>query len=135
MILVDTCVLSLAFRRRDAVRDEGPAVRELRRLIEEDEPVAIPGIVLQELLSGLRDEEQFRKLLRALKGFPCQLASRNHHIAAARLLNRCRAAGVTASAIDCLIAAVCIETGAALLTTDRDFGHIASLSPLRLAPI
>jgi len=135
MILVDTCVWSLAFRRRDASRAEAPAARELRRLIEEDEPVSIPGIVLQELLSGLRDEAQLRKLLGALEGFPCRLASPSHHIAAARLLNRCRSEGVTVSAIDCLIAALCIQTGAALLTTDRDFERIADLSPLRLVPV
>ncbi len=132
MILVDTCVWSLAFRRKNRTGDEAPAVAELRRLIESNEPVAIPGIVLQELLSGLREEAQLQRLHRALAGFPCQLASRDHHVAAARLWNRCRAAGVTAAAIDCLIAALCIETGASLLTTDRDFERIADVSPLTL---
>lgn len=38
-------------------------------LIENDDFLALPGIVLQELLSGLREEAQFKRLQRLLKPF------------------------------------------------------------------
>ena len=132
MILVDPCVWSLAFRRPRARVHTSPAVRRLRRLVDEDVPVGIPGIVLQELLSGVRDESEVERLLAALEGFPCRLATRAIHVRAARLWNRCRRGGVAAGSIDCLIAATCEEAGAALLTTDRDFEQIAEHSSLRL---
>ncbi len=66
MILVDPCVWSLAFRRPRARVHTSPAVRRLRRLVDEDVPVGIPGIVLQELLSGVRDESEVDPLLPAL---------------------------------------------------------------------
>ncbi len=41
----------------------------LRRLIAADESIGLPGIVLQELLSGVREELQFEKLSRPWRVF------------------------------------------------------------------
>jgi predicted nucleic acid-binding protein len=62
MILIDTSVLSLAYRRRIKTSPEPPLVQTFRRLVEEDQPIAIPGIVLQELLSGVRTPSEFERL-------------------------------------------------------------------------
>ncbi len=135
MILIDTSVLSLAFRRRRREADaEAPAVTLLRRLVEEDEEVAVPGIVLQELLSGVRGEVDFVRLERCLEGFPVLAASEAHHRQAARIANACRAGGVAASTVDCLIAAQTVDSGAALFTVDGDFRDIARRVPLKLLP-
>jgi predicted nucleic acid-binding protein len=56
VILVDTSVWSLAFRRRRSDSDEPTEARVLRELIEADEKIALAGIVLQEVLSGLGEK-------------------------------------------------------------------------------
>ncbi len=53
MIFVDTSVWSLAFRRKQDQADI-PVINQLKALIEKDELLAVPGIVLPELLTGLK---------------------------------------------------------------------------------
>jgi predicted nucleic acid-binding protein len=132
LILVDTSVLSLAFRRREKANPELSVVRLLRKLIEENIPIAVPGIVLQELLSGVRTEAEFRRLHDLMEGFPLILATRDHHLRAARIANQCRSAGVAVSAVDCMIAAMAIIANSQLLSTDEDFARMASHCPLQL---
>jgi predicted nucleic acid-binding protein len=61
MVFVDTSVWSLAFRRSKSsvVIKKVPL---LNRLISEDVPIIVAGIVMQELLSGLRETAQFKRL-------------------------------------------------------------------------
>lgn len=132
MIVLDTSVLSLAFRRRSTTAPESPAAKELRRLIEQDVPLFVPGIVAQELLSGVRAEAQFRKLRELLSGFPLLLAEERHHLRGARISNECRRAGRSFSTIDCLIAAHALELPGPLLTADVDFRGMAPLCGLKL---
>jgi len=132
VILVDTSVLSLAFRRRVKPSPEPPVVRAFRRLVEQDQPVAIPGIVFQELLSGVRTTDEFERLRNLLEGFPLILATCEHHVAAAKISNACRQAGVAASTMDCLIAGMAVSTKSKLLTGDEDFVHMAQHCNLRL---
>ena len=93
---------------------------------------AVPGIVFQEILTGIRNTPQFRQLKRALDDFRLLLAGREHHLAAAEISNACRAHGVAAGLADCLIAAMTIAARAHLLTMDRDFDLIAEHCALRL---
>jgi predicted nucleic acid-binding protein len=53
-------------------------------------------------------------------------------IEAARIANACRRKNITASAVDCLIAASAIEHDTQLLTTDQDFTAMARHSDLKL---
>lgn len=132
MILVDTSVLSLAFRRRVKVSPEPPMVQILHRLIERDQLVAVPGIVLQELLSGVRTYAEFERLQDLMEGFPLIPAMREHHVGAAMVANICRQAGITVSTVGCLIAAMTIETKSQLLTSDEDLKRMASCCALQL---
>ncbi len=132
MILVDTSILSLAFRRREKANSEPSHVRILRRLVAENAPLAVPGIVLQELLSGVRTEDEFHRLQGLMEGFPLVLASREHHLEAAQIANQCRSAGVSVSTVDCLIAAMAIKTNSQLLSTDKDFARMAFHCSLQL---
>ncbi len=132
MILVDTCVWSKVLRRPREGEESSAEAQVLRRLIEADEEIGLPGIVLQEILSGLRDQAQFERLLIYLDSFPLILASRRTHIEAARIANACRRKGITTSTVDCLIAASAIEHDARLLTTDQDFTAMARHIDLKL---
>jgi predicted nucleic acid-binding protein len=131
MIVVDTSVLSLVFRRPSNAADS--AVRQAyRKLISEGAPVGVPGIVVQELLSGVRSAKQFDELVYVLLGFEVLLAGVNHHIEAAQLVNRCRKRGIACSTPDALIAALTIAENAELFTTDDDFQRLARHESLRL---
>lgn len=129
-LLVDTSVWSLLLRRD---RDTGaPHVAALRAALESGERVATTGIILQELLQGAvrqrsRDAivEHFRPLLYLEPG-------REDHVAAAELGNRMRAAGIQVGTVDALIAQLAIGHELVLLSTDRDFEHIAAHAPLSL---
>jgi predicted nucleic acid-binding protein len=132
MIVLDTSVLSQAFRRRLPTELAPREAAEMQRLIEEDVPMCVPGIVLQELLSGVRGPAQFHKLQVAMQGFPILLATEFHHVRAAKILNACRSRGITCSTVDALIAAMCVEIGGVLFTADVDFRRIAPCCGLRL---
>jgi len=132
LIVVDTSVLSLAFRRKARPTPESAKVRTLRHLVAENVPMAIPGIAVQELLSGVRTTDEFQRLLQILDGFPVLLATHSHHVAAAQIANACIQAGVAVSTVDCLIAAMTVETHARLLTSDRNFVRMAPHCSLKL---
>lgn len=92
----------------------------------------VPGIVLQELLSGARSPAERRRLEEVLEGFEVRTASVEDHRLAATIRDDCRQRGVAAAAIDCLITAQVIRADARLFTLDRDFDRIAAVSTLHL---
>lgn len=133
MILFDTSVLSRVLRRRHP----GPAERRLRAVFDElmasDDPLGLPGIVLQEVLSGVRSERQFAELSgRVLAAFSILPEGVSEHVEAARVRNVCLAKGLNVSGVDCLIAACAITGGHQLFTVDEDFEAIAKHTPLKL---
>ena len=87
------------------------------------------GPVRQELLSGIRDPAQFRKLRDHLRAFPdLPLATADFEYAA-ELFNLCRAKGVQGSNTDFLIGAIAVNHQLAILTTDKDFHHLPNTCP------
>jgi len=71
MVLVDTPTWSLALRRRPENRSpqDQHLTKALAELIREGR-VQMIGPIRQELLSGFREETQFRKLRDYLRAFP-----------------------------------------------------------------
>jgi predicted nucleic acid-binding protein len=132
VIIVDTSVWSLAFRRRELRAPLPSVVTFLHQLIENDDPIGVPGMVLQELLAGVRDDAQARRLEGLMAGFALLLADRDQHMLAARIATACRKAGVAAATVDCLIAAQSITTHSVLLTVDEGFGRMSRHCELRL---
>lgn len=134
-VLVDTPVWSLALRRKPEHLNprERQLVEALAELVREGR-VQLLGPVRQELLSGIREEAQFRKLRDYLRAFPEQPLEAADYEEAAHMNNRCRARGVAGSAIDFLICAAAHRRGWSILTTDHDFQNYASVLPLRLLP-
>lgn len=135
MILVDTPVWSLALRRKAA--DLAPAERHLTRLLHQmiDEGrVELLGSVRQELLSGLREEAQFRRLRDFLRDFPDTAVATVDYEEAARAANQCRRAGISTSPADMLVCAIALRHDWEIFTTDRDFTHYGSVLKIRLFP-
>jgi len=130
VIVLDTSVLSVVLRRDPPA----PLTERFARLVEQDAPLSVPGVVLQEVLSGVRSELQFTRLQKALQAFPILLADKADHVQAAQISNACRRRGIATSNADCLIAALTIRCRGELWTLDTDFQRIVRLSALRLYP-
>ena len=128
--IVDTSVWSQALRREH--RKETEEVYKLNTLLNEGERVYLLGVILQEILQGVKHSEQFKKIKEALSFFPIIEATCEDHIHAAELYNHCRSKGIQASTIDFLISAIAIRNECHLLTADRDFQHIAKHTKLKL---
>ena len=117
-VIVDTSVWSLALRR-DKQSAFGP-VEELRHIIR-DHRVQMIGPIRQEILSGIRNESQFKKLQKHLESFPDFPILTEDYVTAAKFFNRCRSKGIQGSNTDFLICAVAARNRFSIYTTDKDF--------------
>lgn len=125
-VLVDTSIWSLALRRTetDLSRKEAHAVDLLKELIRDGCAVVI-GPIRQEILSGIPDEAQFRKLKAKLRAFEDLGITSDDYELAAEFYNACRKRGVQGSHIDFLICAVAARNQLPVFTLDEDFERYA----------
>jgi predicted nucleic acid-binding protein len=129
-ILLDTSIWSLALRRKSGVVSAESVM--LRTLIEQGEDIHLLGIILQEVLQGIKNPKDFHLLKDYLDAFPLIELTRDDYIKAAELKNRLIKKGKQISTIDALIASASISYSCYLFTTDRDFENIAQHSSLKL---
>lgn len=128
-IIIDTSVWSLALRRqRTSPRAE---TRELAELVREGR-AAMLGPVRQELLSGVRADQQFQTLRDHLRAFPDVPLEAEDYEDAASFFDKCRAKGIQGSNTDYLICAVAARRGFGILTADTDFSRFARVLPIEL---
>jgi predicted nucleic acid-binding protein len=115
-------------------RTESPEDRSLDQAIREGAEIATPAPVLMELLAGCRDEDAAEKIQRLMARFDIvEVEGLADFEDAARIQRRCRSEGRTVrSILDCLIAAMALREGRALLARDRDYEVIAELTGLTL---
>lgn len=110
----------------------------LRAALREAQPIWVPLVVLQEILQGARDPQDYLRLRSRLESLPSfePESAQDLHEQAALLYARCRWRGLTPrSPIDCIVAACAIQADLPLLAMDRDFTAIASIEPrLKLVP-
>ncbi len=133
MVLVDTPVWSLSLRRKalDLSPQEARLTQTLQELVKRSQ-VQLLGPIRQEVLSGIREASQFRRIRDHLRDFSnVQLDSRDYEEAAS-MSNLCRRAGVAGSAVDMLMCSVSLRRDLRIFTTDRDFIHYKRVIPLRL---
>lgn len=132
-LLVDTPVWSLALRRKAA--DLSPGEERITQALAEairDGRAQLMGVVRQELLSGIREEERFKKLRDYLRAFDEPALEMGDYEEAAEMHNRCRARGIAGSTIDFLICAVASRRKWQVFTTDQDFQRYGRVLGLRL---
>jgi predicted nucleic acid-binding protein len=126
LILVDTSVWIDFFRP-----SPGRAGGELRRMIEEVEPFALTGVVVTEILQGLKRDvhriERFLSMWEMLE--PRGFSTYREASAISRLA---RSKGISLKTIDTMIASIALEHDASLFSMDKDFSRIARVTPLRL---
>jgi predicted nucleic acid-binding protein len=130
MIMIDTTVWVDYFR---GVRSSEHLA--LERLIREGRMICVTDIIQTEILQGIRSDEEHANTRHFLKRLPCLTArAPATFLHAADLYRRCRKRGVTIrSTVDCLIAAVCLETRTPLLHHDADFDHLTTHCGLKRA--
>lgn len=128
-VIVDTSVWSLALRRNNPVKDLMTA--KFARVISAGR-VVLPGIVRQEILSGIRDQSAYVQLQNKLRAFPDFTLSVEDYETAAEFFNTCRRHGIQGANTDFLICAIAHRHDCLILTTDKDFDLFAQYIPVPL---
>ena len=110
-----------------------PHTRRLDMALQEEEDLAVLPIIITEVLQGFRTDSGFRRARRLLVALPLIQPTLDCHVRAARLFRNLRQKGITVrGAVDCVIAQVCLDVDAELLSPDGDFEHIARHTALRV---
>ncbi|MGB5835305.1 MAG: PIN domain-containing protein [Thiohalocapsa sp.] len=125
MYLVDTSVWINFFK---AIPN--PAVERLKTLLRTGVDIGICTTILQEILQGTADPQQFAKYRRYFETQPIYLPPDpvKAAIAAAQMYHSCCRQGITVrSSNDCLIAHVAMDNGLILLHDDEDFRRIRNV--------
>lgn len=129
MILVDTSVWIDFFANRPK-----PHVDTLRQRILNNDELAICGIVLTEVLQGIREDKEHQRVKEYMSYLTLLPLNNETFLHAAQIYRTLRKQGITIRKTnDCLIAAVALENNCALLHNDSDFRLIAKAYPQLLA--
>lgn len=131
MVLVDTPIWSVAFRRKALLPSDETLREQLAQLARRGEAQLL-GVVRQELLSGVREHAQFVRLRQLLRDFPDVTLHVDDYESAAEMSNRLRSAGVTGSPVDVLLCSVALARKWTIFSTDHDFLRYAAVLPIQL---
>ena len=131
-ILVDTSVWIDALNGRAT-----KGAKLLAELIERDAPIVTCPIIIQEILQGFRNDEDFKKVKEILSGFELLVIDPiDAAYGAAMLYRDMRKKGISIrKSNDCLIAFFAIYNQAQLLHNDADFNRIAKHSSLKIVVV
>jgi predicted nucleic acid-binding protein len=128
MVLVDTTVWIDFFAGRNK-----PHVGKLQKIIEKEDDLSLCGVIMTEILQGIRSDTDFFKTKEYLDDLIFLPMRHGTFVRAAEIYRSLRKKGITIrKQIDCMIASVAIEYDNQLLHNDRDFTHIAKHSKLRV---
>jgi len=120
-ILVDTTVWIDFFTAK-----EYEHVRILTSLLEEKENICTCGIILTEILQGIRDDKDYARTGLLMESLIFLKMSRQTFLRSADMYRLLRKKGIIVrNSLDCMIAAIAIEYQLPLLQHDRDFVPLA----------
>lgn len=128
-VIVDTCIWSLSLRRTH--NNDDTSVQILKQLILEQK-VQMIGPIRQELLSGVKSQNQFEMLKSYLSAFPDLSIQMQDYELAAEYFNTNRKNGIQGSNTDFLICALSFNYKMPILTTDKDFQSYQKHCPILL---
>ena len=128
MILIDTSVWIDFLIDRDS---SGAGIIE--SLVKNREDICICGVILTEILQGIRNDKEYNKTKSILSELVFLPMTQETFYSSANIYRTCRSRGITIrNSIDCMIAATCIQYDSILLHNDKDFDLIASQFDLQI---
>ena len=92
----------------------------------------IAGPIRQELLSGIKNQQQCKVLRERLEAFPDLPIETADYERAAMCFNQCRSRGVQGSNTDYLVCALALRLNIPVFSTDKDFARYARVLGVRL---
>jgi len=117
-VLIDTCVWIDFFKFQT-----GPLGSEVTQLIDSN-LAAITGVVIAELLQGLKTETESKRLERLLHSIHYLKTEERDWINAGQRSQQLRTKGVTLPLTDMLMATIAQRHAVAILTIDKHFQHL-----------
>lgn len=106
----------------------------LKEFIENENPVFICPLIIQEILQGIRNDDEYRKVKSNILNMDILLIDPvESSVGAADLYRKLRGRGVTVKkSNDCMIAYYAIFFGIYLLHNDKDFDLISKYLDLKI---
>lgn len=131
MVLVNTTVWIDFFAARTA-----PHVAALESLIKKGIDICVYGIILTEVLQGIRQEDEFRKTKELFNSIIFLPMPYTVFLRSAEIYRMLRQKGITIrKSMDCMIASAAIENDIHLLHNDKDFEPIEKHCGLKSLPL
>lgn len=127
MVLIDTSVWIDFFQA-----SESSHALALESLIRDNNRAMICGIVLQEVLQGIRDEKSYALTKDRLSKLPYLEIEKETYLYASSLYRVLRAKGITVPPVDVTLAGLAVQNNIPLYTRDEHFKAIARHSGLKL---
>jgi predicted nucleic acid-binding protein len=121
VVLADSCIWIQALK--DGLSDEAC---QLGHLIDSSR-IVITGLVIAEILQGIRDVRIFKDVSEQLEALPFLELHKGIYTTAARMSIELRARGLTIPLSDLLIACLCREHDIQVYTRDRHFENIPGI--------
>jgi hypothetical protein len=125
MVFIDTSIWIDFFANR--------STKGTLALVEaiENEDLATCGVVITEVLQGVKQDKLFKKIKSILLDLIILPMTDSIYINAAQIYRSCRKMGISIrNSVDCMIAATCMEHSTFILHSDRDFDYISKHFPL-----
>ncbi len=128
MVIVDTSVWVDFF-----ISKQVDHVNTLEAVIKNEEDICICGIVLTEVLQGIKLEKEYKKTKEYFKDLIYLPMDYSTYLKSAEIYRSLRKRGTTIRRVlDCLIASVAIENNIPILHNDKDFIEIEKYSKLKI---
>jgi hypothetical protein len=127
MVLVDTTVWIDFFSA-----NLNTHVQTLENLINDRQDICVCGVILTEVLQGIRNDSEFKKTRNLFTNLIFLPMPYSVYLRAAEIYRALRRKGITIrKSVDCMIAAVALEHEIPLLHNDKDFTPIEKHFGLR----
>lgn len=127
LVLIDTCAWIDFFRYKQGVLGD-----QVTKLIANDK-AAITGIVIAELLQGVKNIHEQRSLNLLLNSVTYLDTSEQDWYTVGMFMQQLRQQGITVPLSDAVIAAIAIRHHAKLLTIDKHFQHFPVVLYIEIA--
>lgn len=127
MIIVDTSIWIDFLQDSESIHQE-----RLEDLIGNNNKALICGIILQEVLQGIKDNKSYEITKQRFSKLPFIDTNKETYLYASALYRTLRSKGITVPSVDTTIAALAIQNKIPLFTKDEHFKIVAKHFGLRL---